>query len=95
MSGQWREAVRRGELSLDVLTARRVLEAGYELPSGWGYLGVVYPDGADALPIAFRDAARVSSWCEEMRPCELRVLVADGEDELALRRALGADVRLH
>ena len=99
MSGQWKEAARRGECGLTVLTSQRARDEGWLLPEGYGLFGLIEPDGEFELSIAFVDASRVASWARKMAPHTLRLRSAIGEDVAALRDALAAfglqEERLH
>jgi hypothetical protein len=63
VSGEWAAVAHRGQLTLDVLSAKRASEEGYALPAGGTLLGIIHPDGASPIPCAFRDGKVVVLPC--------------------------------
>lgn len=88
----WAPIAPRGELTLTILTAARAKLHGIRMHADAVLLGLLYPDELPAMRMGFASITSLQEFVAEMKPREIFIWTAGGEDARTFRAQLQRDL---
>jgi hypothetical protein len=87
----WLPLAQVGELQMALHTRRHAVELDLSRRDVAQYVGIIEPDYGEPIAISFVSAASVRLFISEMKPRDVRIFVAEGEDLQAITDVLLRD----